>query len=107
MLRAYAAWAEGTTEVDVEAIKRSMDAREAPPAINLAVNLSVAEALQARHALTTRPARTFLSCANRLFRNGEFAGNGPKEELAGVAGFEPTYGGIKTRCLTTWRHPNT
>src|SRR4029453_822627 len=26
-------------------------------------------------------------------------------KLAGVAGFEPTYGGIKTRCLTTWRHP--
>jgi hypothetical protein len=25
--------------------------------------------------------------------------------MAGVAGFEPTYGGIKTRCLTTWRHP--
>jgi integrase len=28
------------------------------------------------------------------------------EELAGVAGFEPTNGGIKTRCLTTWRHPS-
>jgi hypothetical protein len=25
MLRAYAAWAEGATEVDVEAIKRSMN----------------------------------------------------------------------------------
>jgi len=40
MLRAYAAWAEGTAEVDVEAIKRSMNATEAPPAINLAVDLS-------------------------------------------------------------------
>jgi hypothetical protein len=30
MLRAYAAWAEGTAEVDVEAIKRSMNASEAP-----------------------------------------------------------------------------
>src|SRR5215831_7082632 len=28
-------------------------------------------------------------------------------ELAGVEGFEPPYGGIKTRCLTTWRHPST
>lgn len=28
------------------------------------------------------------------------------QKLAGVAGFEPTNGGIKTRCLTTWRHPN-
>jgi hypothetical protein len=31
MLRAYAAWAEGTAEVDVEAIKRSMNASEATP----------------------------------------------------------------------------
>ena len=27
--------------------------------------------------------------------------------VAGVAGFEPAYAGIKTRCLTAWRHPNT
>ena len=26
--------------------------------------------------------------------------------MAGVAGFEPANGGIKTRCLATWRHPN-
>ena len=26
--------------------------------------------------------------------------------MAGVEGFEPPNGGIKTRCLTTWRHPN-
>src|ERR1700722_445807 len=26
--------------------------------------------------------------------------------VAGVEGFEPPYGGIKTRCLTAWRHPN-
>jgi hypothetical protein len=25
--------------------------------------------------------------------------------LAGAAGFEPTHGGIKIRCLTTWRRP--
>ena len=25
--------------------------------------------------------------------------------LAGVAGFEPTNGGIKTRCLTAWLYP--
>ena len=25
--------------------------------------------------------------------------------LAGVAGFEPTHDGIKTRCLTAWLHP--
>ena len=26
--------------------------------------------------------------------------------VAGVAGFEPTNVGTKSRCLTTWRHPN-
>jgi hypothetical protein len=25
--------------------------------------------------------------------------------MAGVAGFEPTHDGIKTRCLTAWLHP--
>lgn len=25
--------------------------------------------------------------------------------LAGAAGFEPANGGIKSRCLTTWRRP--
>jgi integrase len=55
MLRAYAAWAEGTAEVDIGAIKRSMNASEAPPVINLAVDLSVAEALQARRASTSDP----------------------------------------------------
>jgi hypothetical protein len=71
MLRAYAAWAEDTAEVDVEAIKRSMNASQAPPAINLAVDLSVAEALQAKRALKFRPTRTSRSCANRLFRKGK------------------------------------
>ena len=27
------------------------------------------------------------------------------QNLAGVVGLEPTNGGIKTRCLTTWLHP--
>ncbi len=26
--------------------------------------------------------------------------------MAGVAGLEPAHDGIKTRCLTTWRHPS-
>lgn len=25
--------------------------------------------------------------------------------MAGVVGLEPTNGGTRTRCLTTWRHP--
>jgi hypothetical protein len=106
MLRAYAAWAEGTAEVDVEAIKRSMNASESPPSRNLAVNLSVAEALQTKRALAIRSPHRISSCANRLFRHRELAVNQTKKKLAGVAGFEPTNGGIKTRCLTTWRHPS-
>jgi hypothetical protein len=96
MLRAYAAWAEGSAEVDVEAIKRSMNASEAPPAINLAVDLSVAKALQAKRAPTFGPTRTAHLCANRLFRREELAVNQAGQKLAGVAGFEPTNGGIKT-----------
>jgi integrase len=96
MLRAYAAWAEGTAEVDVEAIKRSMNASDAPPTLTLAVDLSLAKALQTRRALTPRPPRTIPSCANRLFRNGELTRNPDAEELAGVEGFEPPNGGIKT-----------
>jgi hypothetical protein len=96
MLRAYAAWAEGTVEVDVEAINRSMNATEAPPAINLAVDLSVAEALQAKRVLTTRSTRTSQSCVNRLFRKGKMAPTSNERKLAGVAGFEPTNGGIKS-----------
>ncbi len=30
----------------------------------------------------------------------------PNKEMAGVAGLEPAHDGIKTRCLTTWRHPS-
>ena len=33
------------------------------------------------------------------------AKNSDLSVLAGVAGFEPTNDGIKTRCLTAWRHP--
>ena len=29
------------------------------------------------------------------------------KRTAGAEGFEPPDDGIKTRCLTTWRHPNT
>ena len=31
----------------------------------------------------------------------------PVETLAGVGGFEPPNDGIRTRCLTAWRHPIT
>ena len=31
----------------------------------------------------------------------------PEKNLAGAGGFEPPYGGIKIRCLTTWLRPKT
>lgn len=32
--------------------------------------------------------------------------NGDNPLMAGMEGFEPPNGGTRTRCLTTWRHPN-
>jgi hypothetical protein len=43
MLRAYAAWAEGSVETDIESIKRSMN--RTPAIDDLAVDLSVAEVI--------------------------------------------------------------
>jgi hypothetical protein len=54
------------------------NASEAPPVINLAVDLSVAKALQTKRVLTTRPTRTSHPCANRLFRQRELALYQPK-----------------------------
>ena len=63
-----------------------MNATEAPPAINLAVDLSVAEALQAKRKLTNRPMRTSRSCANRLFCHGQLAVNQTKVSWLGWIG---------------------
>ena len=123
MLRAYAAWAEGSVEVDVESIKSSMNltpvSRESSIGSkepyhdrqrggilltidHLAVDLPVAEVIQricAPAIASVRGGREALSlCFPRR--------NLHKIKLAGVEGFEPPNGGIKTRCLTAWRHPN-
>ena len=106
MLRAYAAWAEGTAEVDVEAIKRSMNTSEAPPTRNLAVNLSVAEALQTKRALALRSPQKISPCTNRLFRHRKVAVNQTTDKLAGVAGLFGPDGphpfGAALRALTRW-----
>ena len=44
--------------------------------------------------------------SNRTLYFATYIQRNPRLELAGVEGFEPPYGGIKTRCLTAWRHPN-
>ena len=41
-----------------------------------------------------------------LLKNKDLNRNlSPLHLVAGVAGFEPTNVGTKSRCLTTWRHP--
>ena len=38
--------------------------------------------------------------------NAKISVNLYKNIKTGVAGFEPTNGGVKVHSLTTWRHPN-
>src|SRR3984957_12225681 len=53
------------------------------------------------------PFGRYPSSANLSSRTNFQSTNGSnRKSLAGVEGFEPPYGGIKTRCLTAWRHPN-
>src|SRR5690348_2223193 len=42
----------------------------------------------------------------RVARRHRLVGPTASKYMAGVEGFEPPNGGIKTRCLTTWRHPS-
>jgi integrase len=77
MLRAYAAWTEGAVEVDLEVIKRSMDASEVPPTNNLAVDLSVAEALRMRRPPTVGSTRALQRYPNQLFLNEELTARYP------------------------------
>ena len=43
---------------------------------------------------------TNTSCPNYKYQSFQLSRN-----LTGVAGFEPTNGGVKVHSLTTWRHP--
>src|SRR5690606_19677434 len=49
-----------------------------------------------------------VASSTAMFLLNLYTGSGyPKlRGVAGVAGFEPAHDGIKTRCLTTWLHPN-
>ncbi len=125
MLRAYAAWTEGAVETDIRAIERSMNLtprqvrlarsiapcrygrraipRDSSSPEGLAVDQSVAKGSD---EFCVPISTTDIPSAKDATHCSVFE-NETDEELAGVAGFEPTNGGIKTRCLTTWRHPNT
>lgn len=47
----------------------------------------------------------FSEFANVLIYKEKVAKMTTLQNVAGVAGFEPTNVGTKSRCLTTWRHP--
>jgi len=66
MLRAYAAWAEGVAEIDVEAIKRSKEQTVPLPTENLAVDLPVGKEVQTLSAPLPAPTGTPDSNASPL-----------------------------------------
>jgi integrase len=117
MLRIYAAWIKGAQPQDIERIKEAMARRPSkggdsiksdadgplePPEV--VSKWSPAEQVEGIRVSATIPAGLSTPLATP-YSNRENAPDSTSEELAGVAGFEPTNGGIKTRCLTTWRHP--
>ena len=125
MERTYAAWTKGAKPEDVELIKQAMAGRptnyngdddngrrhrrryrhrppespkaatKLPPKLDSRVSRVLARTTDAPCA------RAASRCFARRKREKLSA-----VELAGVEGFEPPNGGIKTRCLTTWRHPS-
>jgi integrase len=95
MLRAYAAWAEGTAEVDVEAIKRSMNEEKPPTAIILAADLSVARAVHARSSRMSGSECGSRAIANPLSRQEKSGEKRRQNCMAGVAGFELRMAGSK------------
>jgi integrase len=125
MERTYAAWIKGAKSADVKRIKAAFAGRptgydytfdgarfhrrrtrksplrspgagtKLAPASDVGCTSLPSEGMQPEAARTTSHCST-----------AERRPNSEEEKLAGVAGFEPTNGGIKTRCLTTWRHPS-
>ena len=80
MLRAYAAWAEGAAEIDVEAIKSAMSRKD------LAVDLPVAEAALQTAVPNPAPLAPSEIRVNSLITQGKPSTKPTADELAGVAG---------------------
>jgi hypothetical protein len=87
--------AEGAAEVDVKAIKRSLNKKTALLTADLAVDLPVAEVVSNPSAPASAPPAHFDIRINSLITQKKMETNPTDGELAGVAGFEPTNGGIK------------
>jgi len=119
MERTYAAWIKGGKADEVERIKAAMASRprkhgdggdggpskplESPQAGTTLAPAGQDGDIRVPAVTVTATRREALSACS----SGNKSRESTDKDLAGVAGFEPTYGGIKTRCLTTWRHPNT
>jgi integrase len=117
MLRTYAAWIKGAKSEDIERIKQAMagrpaidsvsedfGARRPPDSPNLATNWPLAGQIAAIQASTPVTGALNTEHPTHSFNKGKCL-TAKAKKLAGVEGFEPPNGGIKTRCLTTWRHP--
>ena len=118
MLRTYAAWIKGAKPEDIERIRRAMASR--PSTDGVGDESGARGPLESPKTATTwppaeqidgltAPVAATVSGATRVPSvcfNRDNGGKSATEELAGVGGFEPPNGGIKTRCLTTWRHPS-
>src|SRR5215467_5144836 len=63
-------------------------------------------ATQSRDRLGGLRQKIAILACNRSQLFGACSSSHNKQTMAGAGGFEPPYGGIKIRCLTTWLRPN-
>jgi integrase len=126
MERTYVTWTKGAKPEDVELIKaafagrpsgkdysvdtsrqrRRRDSKRPLASPEAVTKLSTGTAIEGIKVPDTAIETEDSKALNPCFTE-QTASESSEEDMAGVAGFEPTNGGIKTRCLTTWRHPNT
>jgi len=120
MLRTYAAWTEGALEADVQANERAMMLTSAPHARGRKRSRTEGRSSKAQTDASTldglavvQPVGTTVDRPQTLSLAGSRARGRPlsacsivenstSEKLAGVEGFEPPYGGIKTKTISYW-----
>ena len=86
---------------------RHLSTAERRPRSDLRIDLLLNGARRRRHEGANRAwfrSTRLAWCWSRSTRRSEK--RSASLELAGAAGFEPANGGTKSRCLTTWRRPN-
>ena len=125
MERVYAAWTKGAKPEDVELIKKAMAVRpmtyqsgadngrphrrryrhSPPDSLRAGTRLALEAPARGRRVPAPADEPTGVEHLSDCIAE-EKDEKLDSEDLAGVEGFEPPYGGIKTRCLTAWRHPS-